>query len=871
VRREAAVIRTPDQRLRVFVSSTLGELAEERLAVRRAVERLHLVPVMFEMGARPHPPRELYRAYLEQSHVFVGVYWQRYGWVAPGEDVSGLEDEFRLADGLPQLLYVKHPASEREQELSDLLRRVQERDQASYRRFSSATELEEMVAHDLAVLLSERFAPAAGPGDVGAPAMEGALAPLPTPLTRTIGREADIARVVDLVESGHRLVTVTGPGGVGKTRLAVEAGRVLAVRPGAEVHYVPLAAVTSARLVPGAIADRIGVRREAGSSPEDALVEHFGERPGLLLLDNLEQVVRVGPDLVRLLERAPGLAVLATSRQAMRVVGEHELPLGPLAVPDETAGPAEVELAPSVELLVERARARGVPLELTAEASSAVAEICRRLAGLPLAIELVVPRLRLLGPRAVLDRLGSVLDLPEGGDDLPSRQRSLRAALEWSHELLDEQERHLLAELSVFAGGATVDAVEEVCSLDGRSVESALAGLLDKSLVHVGEPTAGGELRITMLEPVRDFARERLEAGGATEATRRRHLGYFARLGRQAQPFLCGPRQRDWASRFDAERANVRVAVTTALASRSYDAVLRLTWDTMVYYYVRDAVEEPRSWLSQVACADVELGDPERALLDVGLLIVGEPPSDAGHLLSVATGVFDRAGLNLEAAVSRHYLGLHHWWAGERSAAVEALEDASRRYAVIDHDWGVAMVEMTLGAALTTDGDRERAREHLEESLARAGRIENRPQLAQTLQGLALVAALDGRQVDALESLRRASSFVLADGSVTGATYCLEALAATVLERGDPAEAVRLVGAARGTRSRRMIPEWTAAADAAEPVLAEARRTLPPDAFEAEWRGGFEEDVDVLGLLAGGLATMEQAGSREGAVSSGAG
>jgi predicted ATPase len=857
VRSDAALIRTPDQRLRVFVSSTLGELAEERLAVRRAVERLHLVPVMFEMGARPHPPRELYRAYLEQSHVFVGVYWQRYGWVAPGEEVSGLEDEFRLADGLPQLLYIKHPAPEREPGLSDLLLRVQERDQASYRRFSTLEELEQMVAHDLAVLLSERFAADEGHVGTRAPAGTGIRAPLPDPLTRTIGRDGDVAEVLGLIDDGHRLVTVTGPGGVGKTRLAVEVGRVLAARPGVEVHYVPLAAVTSARLVPGAIADRIGVRRESGGSPLDALVEHFAGRPGVLLLDNLEQVVSVGPDLARLLELASGLTVLATSRQALRVVGEHEFSLRPLEVPDESAGPSEVELAPSVALLLERARARGVPLELTAETAPAVAQLCRRLAGLPLAIELVVPRLRLLGPRAVLDRLGSALDLPEGGDDLPSRQRSLRAALEWSHDLLDEQERRLLAELSVFAGGATVEAVESVCSLDARSVETALAGLLDKSLVHVGGSAADAELRITMLEPVRDFAREQLEALGGLEDALRRHLAYFAGLGRRAQPFLCGPRQREWASRFDAERANVRVAMATALDSGSLDTVLRLTWDTMVYYYIRDAVEESRTWLKQVACADGRLDQPERALLDAGLFIVGDPPSDPERLLSTATEVFDSADLPLEAAVSRHHLGLHHWWTGRRVEAVVCLEEASRRYTAIGHDWGVAMMEMTLGAALATGGDRARAREHLEEALARATRIANRPQLAQTLQGLALVAALDARPTEALEFLHRAAELVLADHSVTGATYCLEALAAIAIERGETADAVRLVGCARGTRSRRMIPEWTAAADAADPVLDAARRALSPEMFAEEWGAGFEMESDVLALLAEGLAAEE--------------
>lgn len=191
------MIRTPDQRVRVFVSSTLGELAEERSAVRRAVERLHLSPVMFELGARPHPPRELYRAYLAQSDVFVGIYWQRYGWVAPGESVSGLEDEYLLSERLPRLLYIKHPAPDRDAALSSLLQRVQADDQASYRRFSSTEELAELVGHDLALLLSERFGEARVP-----PASERPRAPLPAPLTRTVGRSREIDEVLALLEHG---------------------------------------------------------------------------------------------------------------------------------------------------------------------------------------------------------------------------------------------------------------------------------------------------------------------------------------------------------------------------------------------------------------------------------------------------------------------------------------------------------------------------------------------------------------------------------------------------------------------------------------------------------------------------------------------
>jgi hypothetical protein len=231
----AARIQTPDDRLRVFVSSTLAELADEREVVRQAIERLRLIPVMFETGARPHPPRALYRAYLEQSDVFVGIYWERYGWVAPAEEVSGLEDEYRLAAGrLPQLVYIKEPAPRRDGRLADLLRRVQEDDRLSYRRFTSADDLDRLVSGDLAVLISERFRSSQD-------AAAGAPRPLPpAPLDVTVGRRQDVIRISSLVRSGHRFVTLTGPGGIGKSRLALEVARELAADYPEPAVFVPL-------------------------------------------------------------------------------------------------------------------------------------------------------------------------------------------------------------------------------------------------------------------------------------------------------------------------------------------------------------------------------------------------------------------------------------------------------------------------------------------------------------------------------------------------------------------------------------------------------------------------------------------------------
>lgn len=839
-----AVIRTPDQRLRVFVSSTLGELADERAAVRRAIERLRLSPVMFELGARPHPPRELYRAYLAQSHLFVGIYWQRYGWIAPGETISGLEDEYRLARDLPQLVYIKDPAPEREAALTTLLNDVRDRDRTSYRRFRTPDELEELVTEDLAVLLSERFENAQP-----AAADDHRRAAVPAVLTLTIGRDTEVAEIIRLFDAGTRLVTVTGPGGVGKTRVALEAAHALARRGSGVVHHVPLAAVSSPELVMGTIADELGARDVIGRSPLDTLVDHFGSSHVWLVLDNLEQVISVAPEIGTLLERSPGLHVLATSRQALRIRGEHEVAIEPLDTPRQDADVDDIARASAVQLFVDRARAVGGRFELTAANAGAVAELCRRIGGLPLTVELVASRVRLLSPQAMLDRLGTVLDLPAAGADLPERQRTLRATLDWSHELLGTSEQALFARLGVFVGGATLEAIESVAADGGGEVVETLAGLLDKSLVVADDATLGGEPRFRMLEPVREYARERLDGRDDAAETRRRHLAYFCELGRQAQPFLCGPRQREWAARLDAERANLRAAVAVGLDSGVFGDVLRLVWDTLVYYYIRDAVDEPRQWMRHVAAQRSALDETEQALLDVGLVIAGEPPADHDvvDLLDGAVGVFDQHGLDLEAAVARHHLGLQLWRSGDGAAATDALEVASQRYAAIDHDWGVATVEMTLGAVRAATGDLEAATAHHRRSLEHSRRIDNRPQMAQALQGLALVDTRLGRADQAQDALAEAIAFVVADRSVTGATYCLEALAAMAAARDDAEDAARLIGAARSTRRRLEIPEWTAAADAVEPVVASVRGALTDTRFTQLWQEG--SSVDPIATL----------------------
>ena len=335
-------IRTPDQRLRVFVSSTLKELAPERKAARVAIERLHLAAVMFELGARPHPPRDLYRSYLNQSDIFVGLYWRSYGWVAAGEAVSGLEDEYNLASALPKLIYIKEAGEPPEPRLSDLLGRVRGDDTASFKRFADAADLAELLEADLATLLAERFdesraaSPALAPEPAARLTTPDAVmgSELPAPLTGLIGRERE-TQAIDrmLSRPSVRLVTVTGPGGIGKTRLAIEVGRSLGETFPDGVTFVDLSAVSDPARVPNAIADALGVR-DTGDAPLTAkLVTALRHGRRLLILDNFEQVPAAAKTLSVLLSAAPDLKMLVTSRRLLRVAGEYGFDVGPLDLP----------------------------------------------------------------------------------------------------------------------------------------------------------------------------------------------------------------------------------------------------------------------------------------------------------------------------------------------------------------------------------------------------------------------------------------------------------------------------------------------------------------------------------------------------------
>ena len=837
------VIRTPDQRLRVFVSSTLGELAAERRAAARAISALRLTPVMFEAGARPHPPRELYQAYLAQSDVFIGLYWQQYGQIAPGMQVSGLEDEFDLSARLPRLLYVKTPAPDRQPRLAGLLSRI--RQEASYRHFGTPAELTRLVRDDLAVLLSERFS-AARPAAAGtAPSLASSRGPRPLPVSVTslVGRERDIDEVARLVSRPEvRLVTLTGPGGIGKTRLAVAVGERLRDRFEAGTAFVPLDAITRSELVPAAIVRAVGAELAGVDSPLQALAEILGDDPWLLILDNLEQVVNAASDLGELLTRCPGVAILATSRTVLGLRAEREYPVPPLPPP---ADPATVPLAdlkssPAVELFVDRARTVRPDFALTADNAAAVAEICRRLEGLPLAIELASARTRLLNPAALLDRLARSLDaLGTGTVDLPERQRTLRATVEWSVGLLEEAERSLLEVAAVFVDGWTIQAAAKAAGLDEDRALELSEELARHSLIYLD--SSGSAPRSRMLETILVFVAERLAARPDAAEIQRRHADYYRRLTEQADRPLRGAGQNEWLERLQAEAGNLAAAVRWYLAHDTgpLPHLFRILWP---FWFLRDHMREGQSWTAQLLAAADPLDPQARAeLVGTALGAALEVGDDEAALAADARlkpllpGIDDpflRAVFQLAMA----------WCApitGDFDGALQAATESLKQLRRLDEPFWTALAVGSLGTVEKILDREEDALRHMREARDLGDRFGSSTWLAawsRVQLGTLSIMGGDLRQARAL--LDEALDLSVAARNTAGVALCLATYARLASEEGDPGRAARLAGAAEGMRRRAGLRVWPTLRYAEAELVARLRQTLGAERFDQAFSAG---------------------------------
>ncbi|GAA1943777.1 DUF4062 domain-containing protein [Microbacterium deminutum] len=853
------VIRTPDQRIRVFVSSTLRELADERRAARTAIERMKLAPVMFELGARPHPPRELYRSYLEQSDVFVGIYWESYGWIAPDEDVSGLEDEYNLAPrGMPKLIYIK-ASTHREERLTALLARVRDDDTAAYFTFETADELQDRLADDLATLFAERFdqsRPRANGADADDPGVPAATR-LPEPTTPTIGREHDITAVRALLAQGtDRVITLAGPGGIGKSRLAVEAARAAADLFPDGIYFVALEAVLDVDLLLPTIAAAVGIRDSGEAGLLERLAAALDRRRVLIVLDNFEQIVEAAPVLVQLFSIVPMASFLVTSRIVLRIRGERVYEVEPLTTPPGEM-PASLNRATrssAVALFVSRAQAIKQGFDVTAENAADVADICRRLGGLPLAIELAAARIRLLTPAGIAERLGQSLPLlTAAARDIPERHRTMRAAIDWSVSLLPDLERDLLEDLGVFATRFSLDAVEALGagrSWDGQALE-ALSALVDGSLVKQSE--VDGRVSFSLLALVREYALARLKERGEADRMRSAHADYFAGFVGRLAPQLRGRGQADAVMELEVELPNIRAAVRHLIYTDRLDHAADAAWGLLIYWWLSGSFAEVRLWMQELLGKQQPIAAHTRAAATFFVLWgeLWQHPSDqmvAG--LGECVRLFTESGDEEAAAMAMAGRATARMQFPDLdvAAAVGELSTAVATLHELGNTWGEAIAEVSLGRISWATGQIDEALAHFDRAteIARAGQDLFTVVVAGVLRSrLDFLRGEVATAEDEFGELLRLSTRLHYE---EGMAYGLEGMCAVAAIRGDSWRAGALAAAA--ARIRQRIGVFDVEAFMVHPIPLAALRERDPEGLAAGERAGADLSLGEAVALA---------------------
>jgi predicted ATPase/DNA-binding SARP family transcriptional activator len=650
---------------------------------------------------------------------------------------------------------------------------------------------------------------------------------LPAPPSDLVGRRAEVAEVVELIGDGSRLVTLTGPGGTGKTRVALQAAHELAERFQDGVWWVALAAVTDPELVEPTIARAVEAK--------NGLAEHLRPRQALLLLDNFEQVVEGAPCVAELLREAPDLKVLVTSRAPLRVAGEWEYPVAPL--PEEDA------------VVLFCARARAVNPAFVCDQH--VGEICRRLDGLPLAVELAAARSKVLPPAQLLERLGQRLPLLTGGPrDAPARQRTVRATVAWSYDLLVQAERRLFAQLAVFAGGWTLEAAEDVC---GAELET-LASLVDKSLVRQQEG------RFEMLETIREYALEKLEESGAAHALRGRHAESFCRLVERAGPRLEGPEQEEWLHVVAREHENVRAALEWSLPESAPALAGRIAASLLRYWQVRGHLNEGRRWVERALASSG--GHPPALELSL-LKCLSVLQHDQGDFEGMDETTRKRLALAREVddqgEVGRclNNLGLVAMRQGDLRRASSLLEECITvsRHAGVRIDVPL----LNLASIARREGDYERAERLLAESLEIARARGDLEQILRTTTELAWNSLYQGEDEEAAARTREAIELAEKLQHRGEQRECAELLAVVLVGKGAPVSAAQLFGKAEalGQELGFYDPE-------ANPLLEKAhthaRQALGEKRWAAELSAGRDSNLDEL-LRHAGEEMVEPAGA----------
>ncbi len=622
----------------------------------------------------------------------------------------------------------------------------------------------------------------------------------PTPL---VGRAAAIQMGGDMLRAGGiRLLTITGPGGVGKTRLALAIATDLVPTFPDGVSFVSLATVRDPALVVLAIAQALSIKETAGQSPRDALIASLRSKRLLLVLDNFEQVLPAADIVADLLMHTPQVKALVTSRAALRLRGEQSFPVPPLALPDASR-PLDVTTAmesPAVTLFVQRAQALDPQFQLTGETGPTVAAICARLDGLPLAIELAAARSRLLPPAALLARLARRLPLLTGGPhDLPARQQTMRDAIAWSYGLLSPQEQRCFRRLAVFVGGCTLSAAEAVCGeVDGDAFDllNAVDSLLDKNLL-VSSARDADEPRIGMLETIREYGCEVLTASGEADAMMGRHAAYFRAVAEEAEPHLTGPEQAMWLARLDAEQDNVRAALGWVQERGEIEMGAHLAGALWRYWLARGHLDEGRRWLEATLAsvrADARAAMAPawaRAVYGASMLLTEQGDyTRASALASENVAWLEEHDQLYHAASLWNVLGNIARYQKDSAASLARYSKGVQLFRRVDSPNGIAIALNNMGIVAREQGDYARAMRLLEESLAVKRQMGNKRGIGVALVNLADVARDQGAYARATELLGESIALFQELADKPGLAYALNNLGEVALGRADTARAV---------------------------------------------------------------------------------
>lgn len=724
---------------------------------------------------------------------------------------------------------------------------------------------------------------------ISTPAAAGTLTHnLPAQPTALIGRETEIAAVHGmLLKETVRLLTLTGPGGTGKTRLGLQVAAEVLEDFEDGVWFVPLADLTDPELVVSKIAQQFGLR-EGGSRPlVENLKDYLRDKHLLLVLDNFEHVAAAAPAAVAdLLAAAPQLKVLVTSRALLNLRGEHEFPVPPLKLPDDERLPAPERLGEfeAVRLFVERARAANPHFALSDENAPAVAEICRRVDGLPLAIELAAARSKLLQPEAMLDRLSGSLKLLTGGArDLPARQQTLRNTLDWSHGLLGAEEQMLFAWLGVFVGGLTLEAAEAVCgSEDSVDVLEGVASLVNNSLLRREEDA--GQARFRMLETIRAYALERLRERGDLDALRRQHARYYAgKIIDETWEKLFSRDAAGWLDWIEDEHDNVRAALawsqdTPEGLELGPPLIENLTW----FWYRRGYISEGRTWAERVLASPAAAegtagravvlqdgallamwqGDLNTALdmaeeslaiwrrlentyglavalMNGGTVLINMGDDEAAHpLLKQAQALFKELGDSYFYGVTLVHLGNVALGLGELAEARSWLDEAHALSRQIDENWLIAFAFNNLGEVARVEGDYERAHQCYTESEALLRAAGDKGDLARLVHNLGYVAQHEGDDAQAEAQFRESLAMFKQLGNKRGIAECLAGLAGLGAAQERPRWAAQLLWAAEALLTESGAAWWPADRVEFARNRAAIQSTLDEDTFAAAWAAG---------------------------------